>query len=159
MLPSPEGTCHTALPGVYELARERQGPGLWGPRVPFMQEPPTLDRACHSKPPTDTQHTAPGKPVRGKGCCSHKPLVAQQVPRLPPYGPHTRPPRRGSPELPAQFLEEKPNGEEAQGGWSGEDASAVILQVLPQATGEGLSGKEAGRRAAGHRDTAAELRT
>lgn len=50
-------------------------------------------------------------------------------------------PGRGSPELPAQLLEEKANGEEAQGGRGGEHAGPVILQVPPQAAGEGLLGK------------------
>lgn len=49
--------------------------------------------------------------------------------------------RRGSPELPAQLLEEKADGEEAQGGRGGEHASAVVLQVPPQAAGEGLWGR------------------
>lgn len=59
----------------------------------------------------------------------------------------TAAPRRGAPELPAQFLEEKANGEEAQGGRRGEDTGPVVPQVPPQATGEGLQGEglEAGR--------------
>lgn len=44
----------------------------------------------------------------------------------------------GSPELPAQLPEEKGDGDEAQGGRGGEDAGPVILQVPPQAAGEGL---------------------
>lgn len=65
-----------------------------------------------------------------------------------PSKPHVWPPCRGSPELPAQFLEEKANGEEAQGGWSGEHTSSVVLQVPPQAAGEGLWGQGAGREPA-----------
>lgn len=79
-------------------------------------------------------------------------------PCRPPHGPHTWLPCCGSPELPAQLLEEKTNGKEAQRWRSGKDASPVILQVPPQAAGEGLSGKGAERRAAGH-TAAAELRT
>ena len=52
-----------------------------------------------------------------------------------------------SPELTAQFLEEKANGEETQGRWGGENTGAVILQVPPKAAGEGLW--ERRRRTAG----------
>lgn len=87
-LPSPKGTHHTTPPAVYPLAHEHQGPGLWGPWVPFRQEPPTPGRACHGRPPTDTQHTAPGEPVGGKGPCSHQPFAAPQAPQRPPAGAH-----------------------------------------------------------------------
>lgn len=44
---------------------------------------------------------------------------------------HARPLCQDSPELPAQLLEEKANGEETEGGWSGEHTGTVILQVPP----------------------------
>lgn len=47
---------------------------------------------------------------------------------------------RGLFELSVQFFEEKVNGEEVQGGWSGEYISSVVLQVFFQVVGEGLWG-------------------
>lgn len=69
--------------------------------------------------------------------------------------------RRGSPELPAQLLEEKADGEEAQGGRGGEHASAVVLQVPPQAASEGLWGRglEGGWPGTGHGHQAQNQRT
>lgn len=105
--------------------------------MPFRQEPPTPDRACHGRPPADTQH--PGSPSGARAPVLTSPLQ--------PSKPHNGP-RRSSPELPAQFLEEKADGEEAQGGRRGKDAGPVVVQVPPQAAGEGLRGQGAGGRAA-----------
>lgn len=73
----------------------------------------------------------------GQGLCRHLPggLFSRPHPA----------PRLCSPELPAQLLEEKANGEEAQSGRGGEDTRPVILQVPPQAAGEGLSDKRTER--------------
>lgn len=51
------------------------------------------------------------------------------------------PPALNSPELPAQLLEEKADGEQAEGGWRGEGAGPVVLQVPSEAAAEGLRGQ------------------
>lgn len=135
--PHPRGPRPLTVPppgstGVNELVPESQG-RVCGDRAPLGGRP------HHGQPPAHrAQHQGtlaaagagrtPGGGAGGAGgrecCCS---------------------PGRGSPELPAQLLEEKADGEEAQGGWGGEHAGPVILQVPPQAAGEGLRGEGAER--------------
>lgn len=43
-----------------------------------------------------------------------------------------------SPELATHFAEEKANGQQAKSGWCAKNASPVVMQILPQATGESL---------------------
>lgn len=119
-------------------------PGCLSGRSPQPQTGPATEG---HRQILSTQH--PGSPSGARAPVLTSPLQ----PRKPQSGP-----RRGSPELPAQFLEEKANGEEAQGGRRGEDAGPVVPQVPPQAAGEGLQGEGAGGRAAARRDTAAARR-
>lgn len=43
-----------------------------------------------------------------------------------------------SPELATHFAEEKANGQQAKSGWRTKNASPVVMQILPQATGKSL---------------------
>lgn len=105
---------------------ECQEPGLWGPCA-LQAGAPTLTWALQDEPPADTR-------------TARSPRCAQLQPR------------QGSPELPAQFLEEEGDGEQAQGGPGGEDTGPVVLQVPPQPAGEGLLDKGAGGRGRRARD-------
>lgn len=46
-----------------------------------------------------------------------------------------------SPELTAHFAEKKADCQQAESGWSAKNTSSVVMQILPQATGESLGEK------------------
>lgn len=43
-----------------------------------------------------------------------------------------------SPQLAAHFAEEEANGQQGEGGWSAENTSPVVMQILPHTTGKSL---------------------